>query len=479
MAKPSEQEIEFFEMVSQSRQFENQERKQEKSKSKNLEPPKFDTLSDILRLGQDVGRGTEQGALGLLEGFGGLPRSFVDFGNLVKSGTQVLPNAIASLFGEEIPQQEPATFGLPSTQEIQKQVESFDPRLAPQGPVEEITRRGGQIAPNLIGGGTTLPEKGVRALVSSAAGKGAKELGLGDTGQAIFEILGQVTPTSLSKNIIGKNPQQQSNIDFLRNKGLSEKEIAPLIIEDDFGSKVLQFFSSKGKKTQGAIKDSKGALDLVFDSLKNSPNAEIKLTGQQSGKVTNNLTKTLSKLEQSEAKRNALVDVKDFIGSNQTTQDVIDLYRKIGKIFKGDVSVGQKLKTSLSSVLKEVSPELSSEFERLNKIYSNFAKVRQNLAPETVDSLLKSPKTAVKLVTSAIYGLGGAATSLATAGITSKASRELLINPKFKNLGTKFTAALKNESPKLMRSVLDSFANSIDDEELKKEIKSLKPEDFF
>lgn len=299
----------------------------------------------------------------------------------------------------------------------------------------------------------------LRTGIGGAAAEAAKEIGVGDLGQAIVEIVPQLFP-DLGKKILNTLPTQAGRaesalMDEARRLGLSEEELSLVLNQRGPVKDFLQNIAYKGGRVPERFQRTKNALGRVWDTLRGTPEAQAQLTGKQSADLINGISQKLSRMPSAQR---ALIaeDLKDFLGSQMKGTDIMDFWSKLNYyIAKGEGKLGT-LKDDLGKAITAISPELGKDFELTNKLYGNFQKLSERMAPSIADSLINKGEAGAVVVgiTTGNYPL--LRKILGVTGATNLAT-EMTTNPRLMNLSSRFISAIGRDMPQVAKNVYDQM----------------------
>lgn len=408
----------------------------------------------------------------------GLVSAGESIGQLINPDQFGEQNQFGHVLGVNISGKEPERFN-PLPEETHKEIKSELEKKYPsnEGFIEGTLERGGKLAPTALVGTGGLVGKLGRTAVASAAGESAKEAGLGESGQTIAEILAFSMP-SLSNTLIGSSPRQKEIINFAKQMGLSEKEIAPALQKESTFRRHLARFAYTGKGTQDRLQKSKKALGGIYEELKISPEAGNKIPKSSIAPMMSEYAKEFKELNPT--LQNQLKPAfKNLLESKGLGEDFIRFYQHAYQEVSDPKRIG-KFQDVTRRALDSISPELGKDFRLTNELYSNILSTGHMLrAPSHPDVMLY-----VKGM-SALYGLWtGDYTWLAAATtplIGRKIATEYLLNPNLQNLGAKTTQALNNNKILIANKFLERFKDEAkkSSPDLYEEIKDLKAENLI
>lgn len=384
---------------------------------------------------------------------GAAPKGFLrEGGKEVRKTLTFLPK----LFGlDEELQQAPI-----SDEEAEEKLQQLFPTQ--EGYLESSLERAGEIAPySLLGGGGVLTNI-LRTLGAGFAGQGAKELGGGPIVQTAAEI-GAFGLPGLGKKI---NPTkaQKEIVEEARALGLTDKEIAPLI-QGENKQKFLSKLAERRGRSQQALKSSKGKLDTVYKTLQKGEEATKTLSSTKSNKVVKSIQDKLSELP-SATQDLISKDFTQLLEKPITGDSLINFYSDINSTYsKGGAPLGI-LKEPIKDALSSISPKLANNFQTTNKLYSKYYQIANRLKPNLVSDLVTAGEA-----TRLMFGVATGNFPLLIETVGESAARslatEMLINPRFQNLGNKMVSALNQNSVPAAKRILQQMI---------KETKDVSPE---
>jgi hypothetical protein len=299
---------------------------------------------------------------------------------------------------------------------------------------EESLERGGKIFPYAALGGTNVAAQGARSVLGGALGQGAEELGFGPLVQAAAETSPFLAPIGLAKSAL----QSSELVDAARKIGLSDKAITPLI-QSEKKSRHLAKVSPRRGRTQKILDNTYDELGKARNALESSPVANAPIPPHVADAATNEMISLLEKMPEG-LKKDVLVDFAKLTSQPMTGESLINFYKKLNYYIPKGFSQLGLLKQPIYTALESVSPELAQDFRLTNELFSKYYDISKKLSPTLVTDLF-SAAGAVRILTG--LGMGNYGILLET-GLETGArllAREMLLNPRFQNLGKKmFTA---------------------------------------
>ena len=320
---------------------------------------------------------------------------------------------------------------------------------------EELLERGGKLATYLAGGEGGIASKILRTGAGTLAGQATKELGGGKLAQDIAELSSMSLP-DLSKNIPAKKSQERV-LSFLRGKGFSENEIAPLLQSPKSLARFANF-ASKGEKTNKLMRDTYQKFENVYSSIRDEGSRLPGLSEKNYNNFSVDFNEKLSKIPKM-YRRLMKEEIEDLENSAHTFSDFIDFNQAVNARIKG-VSGGKAalgiLKGPIEKAQKLLSPELANDYQLANDLYRKRIDVANHLKTNQIADILDLGEIAGAAGAIADQNLGMLTKVL---GVTQarKVARELLINPRLQNISLRMlNAAKKNKIPELQK-IYESF----------------------
>lgn len=375
--------------------------------------------------------------------------------SLVSAPLKGFVKEVTESFGVESPQDALRRLkkGIPSRkEEIAQELEKFLPTRKEF--IEKTLERAGRQLIPLPGGG--IGKTALRAGLGALAGQTAEESGFGPIGQAVAEISVLGAP-ELGKKIIPR-VNQKALVDFGRKFALKEQDIAKSI---QSGGKLRLFskFARRTPEVQKRLSKTKEALGNVFDTIRNSPEAQSQIPQQISNSLVNELNQGIRKLP-SRVRGVFAADYEDFLNSSTTGDEIINLWQDINSGFTGNKKQLVTIKNILKKGLRQHSPELAKDFESANKLFSNFKTLEKSLKPSMFSALLDIGELG-ELVTGISTGSFGLIKGAIGSAAARALSTEMLLNPRFQNLSKKMILALNQNKFRVAESIKNALVQEI------------------
>jgi len=371
--------------------------------------------------------------------------------------------------------------GLSPDYATQRPLEEQTEQLNESIPVEEdfgqrALRRGLNEAPSVMAfpGSTlgTLP----RAITAGFVGEGAKDLGAPEWAQTALELTAYVGP-DITKKLL-ESGSNKDIIEFAKKMGMSDKEITPLI-QSEFKQKWLTRISPKRGSTQEALSATKSKLDEAYGLVRKSEQA-IQSISSESEKVLKQSFKDIF-LEMPAGVRDTVKkDLKDLISKPITGDSLINFYADINHYLGPNTKQLSLLKDPIKKALSSISPELGKDFDMVNKLYTKYYPIAQKLKPTLASDLISGVELLGAL--GSIYPVLNIPVLSTLAGhhTTRKIAQQMLINPRFQQIGNKMTEALNQNKYGMAKKLVDLYSHELKDisPELSNELKDISEKDL-
>lgn len=382
---------------------------------------------------------------------GRLKKSFRDF---TEGQNEILRGAIKGIgeFGEMI---SPSGESIPEKELRMETLRELLPSKQSEG-TETRERFGEVVAPALL---TGSPGQALfRSALSVEGEKVGEKLG-GTPGKLVGGILPFVAPDP-RKYIMAANQTQKKLLDFGREMGLSEKQLAIATKPDTKFNNILASFSIRRGPAKARLEQTKKGMDKLYQKVESMPEANAALEVDQLSNFQQHLETQMQKLSHSE-RQQILPDVMDFWHSKRTGKDLMNLHHDVNKMIMetGKDQFGL-LKGAIEIPLGELSPKLAMDFNLTQNLYANYARIRGQMSTGKVDDIL----TGIKAMTAATALItGNYPTLYSMAGITAarSAATALMISPRLQNLQHKMLQAINTNKYPLANKFLEEFKEII------------------
>lgn len=369
-------------------------------------------------------------------------------GSLVRGGTRFIVNS-GRLFGNPTFDEDEEDF------DIERLLGSIAPQSdsSLQKGIEKAAETGLGLAPFTGGAGAVAP-----ALETGVVSAFGNALGLPPGLQAVFETLPTIRPRP--SPVTARDPQTAKAIEFGRERGLSEKQLAALSNEDTPLKGVAIKLARRGKKTERLLESTKESLDGIAASLESHPETATQLDAVAANKTVNEMFKVVDKLKAGPDKEGAIEDINAFISGPQTAGDAVKLWRKINQRAASAKDLSLISKVPLKNILEESSPALAEELVLSNKLYSKYYDISEKLGRTTqTDWVAYGPRALMAwgFMTGNPFILKGAI----GAELGQRLATEMLINPKLNSLAQRMSTAIKNGNISTLERTMDLLGNEV------------------
>lgn len=341
---------------------------------------------------------------------------------------------------------------------------------------EKLLERAGGITTEAFLSPGGLAAKGIQIPLATGLGYLAEKMGAPGWGQAIAESLpfffsgGKKIPLKSSQKKLGE---------FLRNQGLTENEIAPLLKTPEQINR-WSTFASKGKKSRKLMESLYNKTGHIYDSVISESKSLPPLSEQAKETILSNFIKIKEDIPNIHWE---LIekDVKDFLTKGRAgAEDLINLDKDINAILgveRGAWDAVGRLKTPIKEALESISPKIADDYSLAKEFYKSRSRIKGALInPKDFDRFLDIGEA---------YGLAqgifnrdfGMISKVIGAAGGRKIAREMLINPRLQNNAIRMGEALKKNKLILVSKYLKEFNQELskDDPELANQIDELFP----
>lgn len=321
---------------------------------------------------------------------------------------------------------------------------------------------------------------------------------IGDAG----EIISGIGLPAFGKGVpaIGKT---KKFIENAKKLNLNDQEIA-ILTRKPGKTKALLKFGKKTEKTQNLIESINKNLGGSYEQIKTAAEKLPKTGFVGRARLVSRFEKVLKDLQRGgEAfgdKKNAI----EFISSKLEEirkgtvridpRYMIDVFQDANasinwRSIKGGSKKLAAIKDPILLELRHASPELATDFETTNKLYSNFSNISKSFKPGVTDNLIDAGKVlggAGTVLTGIITlnpGLIGKAAGTLVAGEAARRFlTKLATDPKFMNMGKKAAVALNENKPQVALNIARKIVNQmskeldVDEDELMKAFIANEPQ---
>lgn len=327
------------------------------------------------------------------------------------------------------------------------------------GIAENIAEKSASAFPMLTTGGFGAGGAALRGTAAAASSEAAKELGFGETVQAIAELPALLGPDLARKIPVKAGSNQERLAQSVRAQGVPEEDLALMLGSQGKVKESLSNIAPKGGGTKKAFDSAKESLNKMWQGIKNSPEAKTPLAKDDANQLFNEIAKKASDMP-SEQRARFTQDFLDLLGTPMAGEDIINFWQKLNYyIPKGEKGLGV-LKEDLSQALKKISPELGEEFSIMNELYGNYSRLRDQMEPSIVDKFFRAGEfgaLAAATISMDVPTLTGVIGAVAAREL----ARQAIINPRLQNLSQRFLNASKRSSPRIAQIAYDQLVVEI------------------
>ena len=389
------------------------------------------------------------------------PKDNSYFNTIKDYGKTILKGAVegVSRFGTALGPLQPRAV---TEQQLEGQTEALDTALpTDEGFGQKAIRRGLKEAPTAMAfPGSNVAQMGTRSILAGFAGEGAKELGAPEWAQAAAELTAFIGP-DITKKILSSGKNEQL-IEFAKKMGMSDEQIAPLL-NSDFKTKWLAKLAPKRGSTAKALEESKKGIQSVYGAVQNSAAAAKEISEVANGKLINELRHQISQMP-SEVRGKIEQDLADLLNNKITGKSLINFYSDVNHYLSGNTKQLATLKEPIKKALGTISPELSKDFDLVNQLYTKYYPISAKLRPDLVSDLITAGEA---------LGLGASLVGAVTTGYVSpvitflgekvgrKVAQQLLINPRFQQIGQKMGNAIAEGKYEIVKKLLNEYSSEI------------------
>src|SRR5216684_553323 len=305
---------------------------------------------------------------------------------------------------------------LPSNKSQQEQFEQQTENLNKLLPTQDdfgqrALRRGLSQAPTALSfpGSTiaTLP----RAMAAGFLGEGAKDLGAPEWAQTAAELTAYIGP-DITKKLLEKGSNKKI-IESARRFGMTDEQITPLL-QSEFKQKWLSKISSRRGKTEEVLKESKKGLSEAYDYVRQSMGKSNPISEKAKTSLLKEMTSVVEEMPS---------------------------------------AVRELIKKAISSI----SPQAGKDFQLVNDLYSKYHKIAARLKPNLTTDIVGASEALGTLfaLTTGEYPL---LVKLATEKTGRKIAQQMLLNPKFQQIGNKIVDAVNQNKFNIVKKLSESYA---------------------
>ncbi len=326
-----------------------------------------------------------------------------------------------------------------------------------------ILRGAGKVAQEVSGGLPTFEQ--VKQRSAGLPGESEEDRQEREQGEPVGEFLfslgiplGPVVQTV--KGLVPKKAQEKL-FEFLKDHGFSDKEITPFLQSKKKWA-FLKKLAKKNEKTATLVKNIEKRAGGIYETLKAQGASEPGLNSAQYDRFVEAIGKA-KKTIPLVFREKASKDIAELLNSRMNNSDfiefVVNINARIGSKKGGPAAIGRLKKPALE-FMKELNPQLASDYKLASKLYGQGKKIAGDLLPKHFDEFIEAGEifgVASGIVTGNISLLTKA---LGMVGARAVA-REMLINPKLQNISKKIFTNMDKGNKKNIVKLMVQFANEI------------------
>lgn len=366
-----------------------------------------------------------------------------------------------------------------TSQQLEEQTQNLDALLPTQeGYIQNSLRRGLREAPSILSFPGSGLQAGGRSILAGFAGEGAKELGFPEWAQTAAELTSYIGP-DITKKLLEKGSNAEL-IAAARKLGLSDEAITPLM-QSEFKQKWLAKLSPKRGATQKALQKTKSELGDAYGMLQKSEGAGLEITEKANGTLINELYSILNEMPR-EIRGKIEKDLKDLLTNKITGNTLMNFYKDVNSLLKGNTKQLSLLKDPIKKAISSVSPELSKDFEFVNKLYSKYSSISSKLKPNLTSDIISAAEALGVFGGTLGVAFGHYPTLVGILGeqAAKKLAQQMLINPKFQQISQKMVVALNQNKYGLAQKLTSELRDLVKkySPEMADEINNFSKEDF-
>src|SRR5216684_25862 len=347
---------------------------------------------------------------------------------------------------------------LPSNKSQQEQFEQQTENLNKLLPTQDdfgqrALRRGLSQAPTALSfpGSTiaTLP----RAMAAGFLGEGAKDLGAPEWAQTAAELTAYIGP-DITKKLLEKGSNKKI-IESARRFGMTDEQITPLL-QSEFKQKWLSKISSRRGKTEEVLKESKKGLSEAYDYVRQSMGKSNPISEKAKTSLLKEMTSVVEEMP-SAVRELIKKDAQKLVNKPITGDSLMNFYADINHYLSGKTKQLARLKDPIKKAISSISPQAGKDFQLVNDLYSKYHKIAARLKPNLTTDIVGASEALGTLfaLTTGEYPL---LVKLATEKTGRKIAQQMLLNPKFQQIGNKIVDAVNQNKFNIVKKLSESYA---------------------
>lgn len=348
--------------------------------------------------------------------------------------------------------------GAISAEQAQNLMQQFLP--SQEGGLEDIAEFTGENIPAVSMGAGGIGSKLLSALTGSLAKKGAKELGAPEMLQDVIGGAGMNAP-ALSKAALSKTLQpskkQLEVVNYLKNKGFTERQITPLIQDKkkvSYLSKVAIKEDEKGKLASGI----KEGFNDIYDSIKSKGQSKI-LEGNGLANFTDDLNRRLSKMPP-KVRRLAEQSVNDLFSEPVTFKSLSEFKTNVGEASEAAQGVKKYvgiLKEDAQKAMEHLDSSLAAENKFVDSMYGKYKNFTEKMTIKDGEKYLALKKFSPAAAAFMALKFGIMPKVFIAGALTPITAKEFLTNPRLQRIHAKMWKEFKSGNMKTVEKLFQTL----------------------
>lgn len=302
-------------------------------------------------------------------------------------------------------------------------------------------------------------------------------------------IANRLKGQNLSEKSVGPALQQQLAKKFTqgeiiaegRRLGMTDAEIAPLL-NSERKARFLAKFANKGARSERILSNTRDKIGNAYDALKTSELAAEPFAKVLQQDTLSNLQQVLKDLPDV-ARQGILKDTELLLKEpHLNARNLIGYRQKIQQTINSNPAQYKTLSTvkqAVDDAILKSNPQLAREYNGLNRLYEQYAKIAAPLKPGLVDKFVSKGEALATLYGVLTFNVPWL-TKVGGEAAARRLATELLINPRFQQLNSKLVSALNENKLGLAAKLSNSISQQIRpySDELADEIEEIDWDNF-
>lgn len=377
----------------------------------------------------------------------GVVKGVRDLGDLAQLPSNWLVEKIAPEFAEK------------KKQALQKGNEFLEEKLLPTQKgqtLEDILEFTGQMAPTVALGEASIPMKVAQAFTGGSTKKGLEELDFPEWAQDVGAGVSTAIPgaiKNLSSKALATSSKNKEMYDFLKSKGLSDKQITP-ILQSEAKVNLLGPLASKGGRSTKIAEDIRSSLGPIYKDIKTQGATKF----LPKNKVVDFEDKLLNKLDDLHYSYRKSIDkdVKRLLNNPVTFKSIREFEReinnKIGGLEGGKAEIGI-LKEVTDEAKQWIDSDLYKDLKMVNKAYGKGLSIADKLDPKGIEGLI-----GLGQIGSKVYSIASLAKNIGGKSL----AREILTNPRLQQIHRKLLKSINDQKYSISLKLAEQIEKEIE-----------------